>query len=269
MPILEPPSEVIEEKSLVNFAQTTEIEREYFDSLIREHGDFNPFLERGWNTISRRFGELVPVRDAVDLLDIGCGTGQSFQLYSGYVKSYVGIDLSGAALRFARKTHPASSWICADATRLPFEDGRFGVVAFSSVLHHIPEFSVALREARRVLVPGGYVFAFDPNLLHPAMALFRYPNSPFYQSQGVSPNEKPLLPATLRLAFEKEGFREIRQRCQSDIPFRRVAPVLMNAALGAYNAGDWLWERVGLGRWFGTFVITSGQKPLEPGLCDE
>jgi hypothetical protein len=42
----------------------------------------------------------------------------------------------------------------------------------------------------------------------------------------------------------------------SDIPYRQVAIGGLNALLGAYNRADWLWEKSGLGRWFGSFVVT-------------
>ena len=195
------------------------------------------------------------------LLDLGCGTGQSRRVYDGTFARYTGADLSPAAIAAARAAFPADEWVVADACRLPFEDGRFDVVAFSSLLHHIPDFPAAVREGFRVLKPGGVPFAFDPNVFHPAMALFRHPRSPLYLSQGVSPNERPLRPTVLRSAFEAAGFGDVRQRCQSDIPYRKVAPRLLNAALSAYNVADWVWEAAGLGRWFGTFVITCGTKP--------
>lgn len=238
-------------------------EAEFFDSVIREEGDFNPFQDRGWQTLARRFKELVPANGPLDILDIGCGAGQSRQLYIDRARSYTGIDLSAGALQAAERWFPDSKWIQADACDLPFEDCSVDVVAFSSVLHHIPNFQIALREAFRALRPCGYAFAFDPNLLHPAMALFRCPKSPLYLRQGVSPNERPLRPGALHQAFAAAGFASIRQRCQSDIPYRRVAPVALNAALTLYNAADWVWEHSGLARRFGTFVITVGVKPPE------
>jgi ubiquinone/menaquinone biosynthesis C-methylase UbiE len=149
----------------------------------------------------------------------------------------------------------------ADAGRLPFAAASFEVVAFSSVLHHLPDRQAALAEARRVLRPGGWAFAFDPNLLHPAMLLFRHPASPFYRPEGVSPGERPLLASALRRDFLRAGFAAIGQRCQSDIPYAAVAPQGLAALLPLYNRADWLWEKVGLGRWFGTFVVTWAQKP--------
>ena len=53
-----------------------------------------------------------------------------------------------------------------DAKRMPFADGMFDVVMSNSIIHHIPEPFTALREAARVLKPGGLLFFRD--LLRPA-----------------------------------------------------------------------------------------------------
>jgi SAM-dependent methyltransferase len=233
---------------------------EVFDRLVQEGGDFNPFADRGWQTLARRFAAAVPGGPGLRILDVGCGTGQSLRIYRDRAGLYVGIDLSVGALRLAEARFGEATWMQADALRLPFRDGSFDVVAFSSVLHHIGDRAGALAEARRVLRPGGRAFAFDPNLLHPAMLLFRHPRSPLYSSEGVSPDEQPLLPSVLRRDFQEAGFTAIGQRAQSDIPYRKVAPKGLDALLAAYNRADWLWEKVGLGRWFGTFVVTWGRK---------
>lgn len=242
-------------------ATASQIESQFFDSHIQECGDFNPFTDRGWEVIAKRFAAWLPFSHPVELLDIGCGTGQSRRLYEPHVRTYTGIDLSGEAVRVARERFPESNWLCSDACRLPCDDAAFDVVAFSSVLHHIPDFGRALAEAFRVLKPGGFVFAFDPNVLHPAMALFRHPRSPLYNPEGVSPNECPLSAVALRSAFHAAGFANVRQRAQSNIPYRAVAPRGMNRFLRIYNALDWAWERTGFGRWFGAFVLTAARKP--------
>jgi ubiquinone/menaquinone biosynthesis C-methylase UbiE len=231
-----------------------------FDRLVLASGDFNPFTEHGWQTLAARFAAAVPGTD-LRLLDVGCGTGQSRQVYRKKITSSTGIDLSLASLSLARRRFPSSAWMQADALRLPFREETFDAVAFSSVLHHVGDMAGALAAAFRVLRPGGYVFAFDPNLLHPAMLLFRHPRSPLYNPEGVSPDEQPLLPRVLREAFHAAGFTAVGQRCQSDIPYRRVAPKGLDALLPLYNRADRLWETIGLGRWFGTFVVTWARKP--------
>ena len=101
-------------------------------------------------------------------------------------------------LRVAAARFPSDSWLQGNACDIPFPKNTFDVVCFSCVLHHIGDFAKAVDEGLRVVCPGGYVFAFDPNLLNPAMALFRCPSSWFYSPKGVSPNERPLPPSTLR-----------------------------------------------------------------------
>lgn len=248
---------------MTSSAGVSRSEAEFFDQHIGDKGDFNPFADRGWDTLRKRFEEmaLASARGKVDLLDVGCGTGQSRRIYAGHTKRYVGIDLSSRAIEVASASHPDAEWKVADAAATPFDAGSFDVVAFSSVLHHIPDFTRVLVEARRVLRPGGVVFAFDPNLRHPAMFMFRHPKSPFYLAEGVSPNECPLLPGQLKRAFAAAGLVDIRQRCQADIPYRAVAPKLINALLSVYNAGDRVMEKLGIGRLVGSFVITSARAP--------
>lgn len=244
-------------------AGALERERAYFDSVVAEQGDFNPFADRGWQALAQQFERSVRPSSAQRLLDVGCGTGQSRQLYERNALPYVGVDLCPAAIAAARERFPQSQWLVADARTLPFPEDSFDVVAFSSVLHHIPEMTAALHEARRVLRPGGQVFAFDPNLLHPAMALFRHPRSPLYLRQGVSPDERPLLPRALWRAFGDAGLVDIRQRCLSGIAYRAVAPRPINACLTAFNVADQLWQWLGAGRYFGTFVVSWAAKPLK------
>lgn len=243
---------------------TSTTEAAFFDSFVAERGQFNPFADRGWETLGNRFNEWIDRQKPFDLLDVGCGTGQSRRIYIKHCRKYVGVDLSPGAIEVAKRLYPDSEFHVGDATRLPFADASFDVVAFSSVLHHIPDYGLAVKEAMRVLRPGGQVFAFDPNLLHPAMALIRWPKSPLYNPKGVSPNERPLLPSRLERAFREAGFVNRVQRCQADIPYQYVAPKLINACLGIYNAADWLMARLQLDRIFGTFVLTGGRKPFEP-----
>ena len=243
----------------------------YFDTYVDEKGDFNPFTERGWKTLQKRFERWVADPLSVQMpgqqirvLEVGCGTGQSRRIYQRFLDFHVGLDLSDRAVQVAAGRFPDSRWMRTDACRLPFADESFDIVAFSSVLHHIPDYQPAIKEALRVLKPGGWAFAYDPNVLHPAMALFRWPGSKLYLAAGVSPNERPLQARRLRRQFREAGFQYVHLRCQGDIPYRKVAPGLINAMLWMYNAMDFLWESVGLGRRFGTFIITAARKAPLP-----
>jgi ubiquinone/menaquinone biosynthesis C-methylase UbiE len=66
----------------------------------------------------------------------------------------------------------------ADATRLPFADGRFDAVVSFAMLHHAIQWEQALREALRVLGPRGHLAGYDIVLSRPARALHRLDLSP-------------------------------------------------------------------------------------------
>lgn len=57
----------------------------------------------------------------------------------------------------ARADHPGVRFEEGDAEALPFADGSFDAVVANFRIHHVPDPLRALREARRVLRPGGRV----------------------------------------------------------------------------------------------------------------
>jgi len=101
------------------------------------------------------------------LLEIGCGVGAVLAVLG---QEYPGIELSGVdieqkQLEFARR-HLERAGVQAtlrqaDALALPFEDESFDHVWMMWFLEHVAHPPAALREARRVLVPGGRITAIE------------------------------------------------------------------------------------------------------------
>ncbi|MHB1929717.1 MAG: class I SAM-dependent methyltransferase [Acidimicrobiales bacterium] len=66
----------------------------------------------------------------------------------------------------------------ADATALPFDDASFDVVLSFIMLHHVGEWEDAVREATRVLTPGGVLVGYDLLDSLPMRALHRMEGAP-------------------------------------------------------------------------------------------
>ena len=99
-----------------------------------------------------------------DVLDVGCGTGPVIELLSEKYpeKHFSGLDLTPAMIEVARaKGLPNAEFVVGDAENLPFDDASFDAVLCSNSFHHYPNPEAFLREARRVLRPGGKLILRD------------------------------------------------------------------------------------------------------------
>lgn len=105
------------------------------------------FLERDW-TIG----------------DLGCGTGETAAAVAPFVTRVIAVDRSGDMLHAARRRlrdQPNVDVRRGELEALPIDDRDLDAAVVMLVLHHTPDPAAALKEAARVLRPGGALLLCD------------------------------------------------------------------------------------------------------------
>lgn len=126
-----------------------------------------------WN---RDFIELMAKRwrlhEVNMILDVGSGQGHwGMTLYPFFAKNakLIGVEPEAQWRKIANekannfKLESAISYIEGAAEALPFPDNHFDMVTCQTVLIHVADPVVALKEMKRVLKPGGLLAVVEPN----------------------------------------------------------------------------------------------------------
>ena len=142
--------------------------------MANEIQSFREFERAGWEdpAVVANYHEHISgvTNQSVDALLDAAGVGRESRLLdvatgAGYVAAAAarrgaeatGIDFSMAQVRLARDNYPDLHFEQADAEALPFDPGTFDAVVNAFGMCHLPNPGNALREAFRVLKPGGRV----------------------------------------------------------------------------------------------------------------
>ena len=110
---------------------------------------------------ARDMAARLPARPGLRVLEVAAGTGIVTRRLLERLSAdgeLVATDLNAGMIEHARASLPADTRVTfrtADAQALPFDDASFDVYTMQFGIMFMPDKALALREARRVLKPGG------------------------------------------------------------------------------------------------------------------
>ena len=178
---------------------------------------------------------LVPwvvswLRPADRLVDIAGGAGTyASQIVRALPVEVVGLDISESMVEQRGEDPLLTTNVVGDMEALPFEAETFDAALFAACLHHVPDPLPALREAWRVLRPGGQIFAFEPS----SVRARRAGSAPIQGHElEFRMSGRWLADRATEASFDVEEFRRGR------IAIRVLRRVLPGPSLRVFRAGD-------------------------------
>lgn len=145
--------------------------RDAFHRIAGRYDLLNHILSGGLHILWKRAAvRAAGLRPGGVALDVCCGTADLVLLASravGPAGRAIGVDFAkgmlavGARRLRAARPQARTSLVCADAEALPFVDESTDAVSFAFGIRNVASPSGALREAHRVLRPGGRVVVLE------------------------------------------------------------------------------------------------------------
>ena len=138
--------------------------RENFEHLGPDTRDGRQLVPgRSWAAWSRALGMLIPPYDVADL---GCGEGYLTVETARWARHVIAVDRSTGVLArakalAARKKLSNITWKKGELEQLPIDTGTMDVALLSQALHHADEPAESIKEAARILKPGGRLLILD------------------------------------------------------------------------------------------------------------
>ena len=127
-----------------------------FDGVAKRYDLVNDILSLGQTKRWRKkVTKIIAPRPGMEILDMAAGPGASSEPLAKAGAKVTSADFSEGMLEAGRRQRPYLNFQKADALKLPFGDNSFDLYTISFGLRNTHNTEVALKEALRVVRPGG------------------------------------------------------------------------------------------------------------------
>lgn len=137
-------------------------EKDQFDQNFWTMRAGGGYEQLGWvkaGNLLEKIVELADLKGHEKVVEVGTGSQAVLDVVTPHLNKggrYLGFDISAIMMARKQGIRPKNSTLLvADAYRAPFASGVVDVVIARMVYHHLDDVSAALKEAQRILRPGG------------------------------------------------------------------------------------------------------------------
>tara|TARA_B100000029_G_C17510223_1_gene935962 strand:- start:804 stop:1508 length:705 start_codon:yes stop_codon:yes gene_type:complete len=140
----------------------TRLVTKVFQDVFDKYDLMNDLMSLGVHRLwKKNFMQLLNPQKNTILIDVASGTGDIAKLYLDKVNNegrVYCVDINKEMLNLNKKKNKANSkikWFCNNAEKLPFKNNYFDYYTISFGIRNVGNINTALKEAYRVLKPGG------------------------------------------------------------------------------------------------------------------
>jgi ubiquinone/menaquinone biosynthesis C-methylase UbiE len=124
----------------------------------------------GARDIDKWMLEVLPLKEGMTILDVGCGSGKQCFSYLAHLSGkadIIGGDVSESLLAKAKEENQKLGNRITFQTldfnqKFPFPDNKFDLASCSFAIYYAEDIPATIQEMHRILKPGGFLFTTGP-----------------------------------------------------------------------------------------------------------
>jgi len=143
--------------------------KDVHDKSIKEEGErMVPAFHKGALVYGEhlvRYKSIEPLIKGKTVLDIASGSGYGTYMIAGDAAKVFGVEIDQDSLEYSNKNYSRGNieYKLGSAEKIPLDDASVDVVVSFETIEHVKNYTVFLKEIRRVIKPGGVAIISTPN----------------------------------------------------------------------------------------------------------
>ncbi|MCX6742159.1 MAG: class I SAM-dependent methyltransferase [Candidatus Pacearchaeota archaeon] len=143
--------------------------------ILKRNADFSDnYKQKDWDKI--KIPEMIDcvLKESDNILDLGCGEGQIITaILEKYPhKSVWGVEISPRRVEELKQAFPSGKFFCEDVCNTSLQNNFFDLAISTQVIEHLEDDKTFVKECKRILKEGGYLYV--DSVIKKPWAIYKY-----------------------------------------------------------------------------------------------